>query len=281
MNSEGGGQNMGFIHFFLTGDWVVYLNKFKVKRGDQIRAGFTLIELLVVIAIIAILAALLLPALSSAKEKANQIRCLSNQRQMVLAWTLYKDDNNGRLVVNDPWGGLNYPSWVYGSMQVPAEATDVKLLQRGLLYTYASSVGIYLCPSDKSGRVRSYSMQPQLGCYFNGNKYDGQAAAGIPGYPPIYEDKQMIRPLPSLAVVFLDESQLTLNDGYFFCGATGNSWTDIPASIHSKGCNFSFGDGHAEHWRWQDGRTVTLTPGNVNTPNNPDLQRLQAAIAIK
>src|SRR5450631_2255974 len=93
-------------------------------HGQAQSQGFTLIELLVVIAIIAILAAMLLPALSSAKEKANQIRCVSNHKQLVLAWSLYKDENNGRLVINDPWGGTSQPSWVYGEMTTPTDATN-------------------------------------------------------------------------------------------------------------------------------------------------------------
>ena len=123
-------------------------------------------------------------------------------------------------------------------------------------------------------------MQPILACYMNGRRYDGQAGAGIPGYPPVYVDNQMTKPQPSLTIVFLDESPLTLNDGYFFLGVTGNQWTDLPGSLHSRGCNFSFGDGRAEHWRWQDPRTPALTPG-ANTPNNPDMQRMQASFATQ
>jgi prepilin-type N-terminal cleavage/methylation domain-containing protein/prepilin-type processing-associated H-X9-DG protein len=240
--------------------------------------GFTLIELLVVIAIIAILAAMLLPALSAAKAKAQQIRCVSNFKQLALGWCMYKEDNNGRLVVDDPWGGTNFPSWVYGNMANPTEATNLTLIQRGLLFPFVPNAGVYRCPSDPTVNVRSYSMQPLLACYMDGQPYDGQAGAGTPGFPPVYADKQMLKLPPALTLVFVDESPVSLNDGYFFIPAAGSSWTDIPTARHSRGCNFSFGDGHAEHWRWQDARTLTLTPG-ASTPNNPDLQRMQAAIA--
>jgi prepilin-type N-terminal cleavage/methylation domain-containing protein/prepilin-type processing-associated H-X9-DG protein len=243
--------------------------------------GFTLIELLVVIAIIAILAALLLPSLSRAKEKGERVRCLSNLKQLGLGWYMYKDDNQGRVVINDPWGAPSgKPSWMYGNMVIAIEATNTALIERGLLYPYAPNSSVYRCLSDKTSKVRSYSMQSQLGCFFNGNPYDPQAAAGIPGYPTVYVETQIQKPPPSQAMVFLDERSEGLNDGFYFLGAEGDQWTDLPAIWHSQGCNFSFADGHAEHWRWFDSRTLTVVPGGV-TANNRDLKRMQAAIAIK
>ena len=240
--------------------------------------GFTLIELLVVIAIIAILAALLLPALSSAKEKANQVRCLSNHKQFALAWSLYKDDNGGRLVVDDPWGGTNYPSWVYGDLSIPVQATNTALLQMGLLYPLLPSPGVYRCPSDHSGNVRSYAMQLQLALYMRGAKYDGQAGIGISGHSPMYSENQLSKTPPVQTIVFLDESLLTMNDGLFAVAATGPNWSDLPAAWHSRGCNFSFADGHAEHWRWMDARTGTLV---FSTPNNSDMQKMQDDLGSK
>lgn len=249
-----------------------------MKGGS--RFAFTLIELLVVIAIIAILAALLLPALAAAKEKAHRIKCVSNLKQLGIAWCLYSDDNRGYLVPNDPWGGLAQPSWVYGVMTVPAEVTDTSLIQRGLLFPYARNYQIYRCPSDRTKNVRSYSMQSQLGFFFNGTISDSQAGAGVLGYPTIYRESQIQKPSPSLAIVHLDENPRSLNDGWFFIPVEGNRWQDLPGILHSKGGVFSFADGHAEYWKWKDTRTLTVAPSGT-TANNPDLMKVQAAIGIK
>lgn len=262
---------------------------FIVRKQNQIGVGansanslrgFTLIELLVVIAIIAILAALLLPALNNAKEKANQVRCLSNHKQLALAWCLYKDENNGRLAIDDPWGGTDYPSWVYGSMTDPVQATNTALIQSGLLYPFARNPGIYRCPDDRTPHCRDYSMQSQLACYMMGQPYDGQGAMGIQGYLPLYLENQMKNPAPAQTIVFVDENLSSIDDGFFGVLITGDLWVNVPATWHSGGCNFSFGDAHAERWRWRDPRTLTVT-GGQSTPNNADLIRLQGAIGYQ
>ncbi len=248
--------------------------------------GFTLIELLVVIAIIAILAAILLPVLDKAKQKAVQLHCLNNHKQLALAWSIYKNDNNGFLAIDDPstgTGGLgwtNLPSWVYGDMTVSTEATNAAFIQLGLLYPEINSVGVYHCPADQTPadlanppHLRSYSMQPQLAPYMA-----GQQVTVTAGYSPMYSENQIRETSPSSTMVFLDESPITINDGFFAITLNATQWgTDFPAYWHNGGCNFSFADGHAEYWHWLDPRTATTNP-NSGVPPFQDLSRLQACL---
>jgi prepilin-type processing-associated H-X9-DG protein len=110
---------------------------------------------------------------------------------------------------------------------------------------------------------------------------DVQASQGYPGHPPMYSENQIRVTQPSATVVFLDESPLTINDGFFAILIAGDMWGDLPAAWHGRGSNFSFADGHAEHWRWKDPRTSAMTHGLTSTPNNPDLQRLQASLGYQ
>ncbi len=246
-----------------------------VVRGREGHAAFTLIELLVVIAIIAILAAILLPVLDQARQKAWQASCLNNHKQLAMAWTVYKHDNSGNLVINDPvtgdtLAGTNYPSWVYGNMHVATDTTNTILIQWGLLYPVVNNVTVYRCPVDRSsGHDRSYSMQPQLALYNNGVQTSFDA-----DYPAMYSENQVRS--PSATIVFLDESPVTINDGFFAVDIIATEWgTDFPAYWHTHGDNFSFADGHVEYWRWRDSWTASPDP-NSGDPPYTDLARIQA-----
>jgi len=255
------------------------------RRGGS--GAFTLIELLVVIAIIAILAGLLLPALSRAKSKGQQTACLSNLKQLQLCWQMYFDDNNDKLVSNDPNVGPGAQTWIQGYMNGNSpDSTNATLIERGSLYPYNKSVGIYRCPTDRGRsvfggrgypRVRSYSMNG----YMNG--WDvGLIFANQKGYRVNLKSGDITRPPPAKAFVFLDEHEMSIDDGHFGFNPEGDLWMNLPAVWHNRGCDFSFADGHAEHFRWIDLRTMALKDINSTiTKDNPDLKRLQSVVATK
>jgi prepilin-type N-terminal cleavage/methylation domain-containing protein/prepilin-type processing-associated H-X9-DG protein len=254
----------------------------------NVREGaFTLIELLVVIAIIAILAALLLPVLGRAKGSARASICLSNTRQLNVAWVLYSDDHSGRLAYN--LGGNaaqrqvaqhTNANWVNNILtwDLDSDNTNLATITEASLGPYSQkSCAIYRCPSDNvtsslqtsagwQNRIRSYSMNAMIG-----NAGDISATGSNlnnPYYKQFFSIAEI--PHPEGIFVFLDEHPDSINDGYFVNQAYYSQWLDLPASYHNGGAAFSFADGHAEvhHWRF----------GATRVPPLPDSAALPLAI---
>jgi prepilin-type N-terminal cleavage/methylation domain-containing protein/prepilin-type processing-associated H-X9-DG protein len=222
------------------------------------RHGFTLIELLVVIAIIAILAGMLLPALSKAKTKAQAIACGNHLRQLSLGWILYADDFSDCLVNNHAKveTTARRQSWVnniedWGNT---ADNTNLALITNGKLAPYVSlATAIYKCPADHAvaangPRIRSVSMNACVGD-------PGQALDQFnPNYVQFFKTTDF--PQPTQFFVFLEEHPDTINDGFFVNTWDQVKWGNLPASYHNGAANLHFADGHIESHRWATADTV-------------------------
>lgn len=261
--------------------------------------AFSLIELLVVIAIIGILSALLLPALSKAKSRAQNIACLNNLKQLELCLHFYIGDFNDHFVPNNSVAvftdGTNLPlatiaglSWLPDS-DAATEYSPSNIIN-GLLYQYNRSLPIYHCPSDQSTLVtatglslpqprwRSYNMSQSVNGYPQG---DPEYYPYIPAWTKFTEVRQ---PAPCNLFVLIDENSDTEEDAEFGSPPVGspyfypNQWWDMPSDRHNQAGNLSFADGHVEHWKWVYPKVAYELGQNVAPQEMPDYQRIQGAM---
>jgi prepilin-type N-terminal cleavage/methylation domain-containing protein/prepilin-type processing-associated H-X9-DG protein len=250
------------------------------------RYGFTLIELLVVIAIIALLMAILFPALNRAKEMGKRAVCLHNLQQMMIGWIMYADQNDDKIVCGDAeeygdWetktisyapGGSHYNEWpwVLKDWHRPTEAPltieqKKQQIMKGALFRYIKDIAMYKCETGAKENVRMYAVVDSM----NVIQIVGGGAVMI-------KNRQTIR-TPYERIVYYDDGG-TLDSAwggftifvYKNSNAGSQSWWDPPPVRHGSGSTFAFADGHAEYHKWKDKRTIDFALGMITNPNQPN-----------
>jgi len=255
---------------------------------DRTKA-FTLIELLVVIAIIALLVAILVPALRRANEQGKRAACLSNLRQLMLAWILYADANDDKIVNGaggdwrdgeDPWVGQCWGNYQQGE-QLPVEE-QIGEIKRGALWPYCKNAELYRCPTGYRGEMLTYNIVDSM----NGFPQPGDLRGRTGTEGRIIKIRTHIR-TPQDRIVFVDEGWVTPDS--YAVHYVNEMWWDDPMVRHGDGTNFGFADGHSEYWKWKGKETVDFGksadrthPANditpVTTDGKADLHRVQRAV---
>jgi prepilin-type N-terminal cleavage/methylation domain-containing protein/prepilin-type processing-associated H-X9-DG protein len=230
------------------------------------RGAFTLIELLVVIAIIAILASLLLPALSKAKLKATLTSCMNCQKQLGMAVQLYATDYQDALIPTDFNGALMdgggfWPGASISGGTVPAAELQIKeILKRGPLWPYAANPGVYHCIGDARWKNRKPGQGWAYVSYSKAEPMNGAYGWGVTPFRKLGQVKQ-----PSQSFVFIEEADpRNENKGTWVMNIDPPGWVDTFAVFHGLVSDFSFADGHVESHKWRDGKTIKAATDSAN-----------------
>jgi prepilin-type processing-associated H-X9-DG protein len=279
-----------------------FWHRASILKAKQQLTAFSLVDLVAVLAALGVLAAILGPSLANNQTAAYRAICLNNHRQLAGAWLSYAEDNNGRLAGNLDGGsslGNTNRTWCVGWLDLinaTADNTNTAIMLASQLGAYTRSPRIYKCPADRSvgpvpggaklPRVRSVSMNSYMG---------DRASSYTAGYRQFRSLEEIIEPSPGRALVFLDERDDSINDGWFGIDMNGYDprnpeayiIVDYPADWHNRAGNLSFADGHAETRRWADARTMPMHRFGVpmvlgqSSPGNPDVAWIQERTSRK
>jgi prepilin-type N-terminal cleavage/methylation domain-containing protein/prepilin-type processing-associated H-X9-DG protein len=268
------------------------------------RQAFTLIELLVVIAIIAVLLAILMPALNRVKEQGKRAACLGNMKQLALTWIMYADDNDDRIVNGEAdegndgqcimksgrhtdelwWTGDDCASGYMSGAQLP-EKVQLQAIRAGALYPYCKNVKLYRCPTGIRGEMRTYTITDAMNGLYRDGTHTGNVGIRV-GRTVLWVKRrgEIVSPGPSARLVFLDEGRVTPDS--YACHYLNPQWWDPPFVRHGDGSNVAFADGHADYWKWKGKKTIETgkmaNPLHQMVPDTPeereDLERMQKAV---
>ncbi len=256
------------------------------RRSDPAHAGFTLIELLVVIAIIAVLMAVLMPALNRAREQGKRAVCFGNVKQLALAWTMYADDNDDRIVNgatgysnrNMAWcDHTNELAWVDDFSR--DWDTAIEGIRNGALFPYVANEKLYRCPTATKEEALTYSIMFSMNCV--AHEHEGVRQPGV----FIRRRNEIAGPPPAYRLVFIDEGYMSPDGFAVHFQSNPQNWWDDPPVRHGDGTIVAFADGHADYWKWKADETIQEGRARANEPpqawapateeGKEDLKRMQ------